>query len=276
MYNIYMSKPIIYLGSDYIYNDKSCNTKDRINANKALKIIEKEIKKLKVKIIRPKKIDISNICTSLWVRDTSFNIDNKLFVIPHMIYYDKMKRANQVKQEVEVIPYKNEAEIVPSNVNLDGGDIIVDDRNIFVGKGIRTDNSGSVYMKNKFSKYNVITIRHHALHLDCCLGILPNKKLLYSKTYIKRIPRVLREEYDCYCVEDYMYDHYEPNLATNFLLINNTIITAYKQKFERIYELIRSFGLNVVTVPFSNIFKAGGGVRCMTQWYRIPENQKIF
>ena len=271
-----MSKPVIYLGSDYIYDSKSCRITDRINSSNALKLIEKELKNLNIKVIRPKKSKVSDICLSLWVRDTSFNIKNKLFVIPHMIYYSNMKRATQVKQEVEVIPYKNESEVVPSNVNLDGGDIIMDDKNIFVGKGVKTDDSGSMYMKKKFSNYNIITIRHHALHLDCCLGILPNKKLLYSKTYIKRLPGFLRKEYDCYCVEDYMYKHYEPNLATNFLLVNNTIITAYKKKFERIYDLIKSFGINVITIPFSNIFKAGGGVRCMTQWYRLPENQRIY
>ena len=42
---------------------------------------------------------------------------------------------------------------------------------------------------------------------------------LYSKTYIKRLPSFLRNEYDCYCVEDYMYSHYEPNFSISLVTI---------------------------------------------------------
>ena len=50
-----MEKPIIYLGSDYIYNNKSCDYFYKLDLNKSLKILETEIKKLKIKVIRPKK-----------------------------------------------------------------------------------------------------------------------------------------------------------------------------------------------------------------------------
>ncbi len=185
-------------------------------------------------------------------------------------------RSYTITHEVSVIPFKNESEIVPPSVNLDGGDLLIDKKNIFLGKGIRTDKSAELYIKKICPNYRIISIKHHALHLDCCMGILPNKKLLYSKKYIKKLPSFLRKEYDCYCVENYMNKNSDSNLAVNFLLIDNTIIIAYQKKFEKIYKLIESFNIKVITIPFSNISKGGGGVRCMTQWYKLPKEQLIY
>ena len=271
-----MNDSIIYLGSEYVYDDKSCNIQDKLKLKKTLKMIEIEIKKLNVKVIRPKKLNLKNLCMSLWVRDTSINIENKIFLIPQMLKTNIYDRAKNIKQEVAVIPFKNESDIVPHWVNLDGGDIIIDKKNIFIGNGKRSDKTADLFIKLHFPKFKIINIKHHALHLDCCLGILPNKKLLYSKKYIKKLPSFLRKEYDCYCVEDYMIENRESNLATNFLLIDKTILIAYQKKFEKIYKLIESFNIKVITIPFFNIFKGGGGIRCMTQWYRLPKNQFIY
>ena len=68
----------------------------------------------------------------------------------------------------------------------------------------------------------------------------------------------------------------DANLATNYLLIGNTIIVADKKKFDRLYRFMESLGIEVVRIPFTNIFKGGGGVRCMTQWYKMPKDQEIF
>ena len=277
-----MEKPIIYLGSDYIYNNKSCDYFYKLEIKKCLKSLEEEIKKLKIKVIRPKKLDIKNLCMALWVRDTSINIKNKLYIIPQMLStsinsdISSSNRSFQVSQEVSVIPYKNESEIIPSSVNLDGGDILIDNRNIFLGKGIRTDKTAELYLKKICPNYRIISVKHHALHLDCCMGILPNKKLLYSKKYIKKLPSFLRKEYDCYCVENYINKDSDSNLATNFLLIGKTIIIVYQKKFEKIYKLIESFNIKVITIPFSNVSKGGGGIRCMTQWYKLPKEQLIY
>jgi len=39
---------------------------------------------------------------------------------------------------------------------------------------------------------------------------------------------------------------------------------------------MEELGFEVKTIPFSNIFLDGGGVRCMTQWYKMPKDQEIF
>jgi N-dimethylarginine dimethylaminohydrolase len=270
-----MYVPIIYLGDRYIYNEEACfGNGDKLKLKEALRMIKMEIEKKGVKVIRPLRTRKDDMCMSLWVRDSSFTLHNKVYLMPNMV--SDGYRSKQISSEVDVIPYKDEGEIVPSGVNLDGGDIIIDGRRILLGKGRRSDESGLEYMKDKFVDRDIVSVRHHALHLDCCLCVLPGNKLFYSKRYIKRLPSVLRESYLCYNVEDYMNENDDPNLATNMLLIGNTIIVAKKRKFERFYNHIESLGFEVIRIPFKNIFKGGGGVRCMTQWYKMPKDQEIF
>lgn len=267
-----MLSGIIYMGNDHIYNKEKCDDK-KLRLKEALKKLESEIKKTGIEVIKPLKKEKKDMCMSLWVRDSSFTIENKVYLMPQMI--NNKTRSEQIESEVDVIPYKSEGKVVPREVNLDGGDIIIDGDTIFVGKGNRTDNSGIQFLKSEFKNKEIITVPHHALHLDCCFGVLPGNNILYSSEYIKRFPSKLRERYNIYRVEDYMNERYDPNLSTNFLLIGRNVITAYKKKFEKIYKLIESFGLIVKTIPFENIFTGGGGVRCMTQWYKIPNGQKI-
>ncbi len=272
-----MYKPVIYMGSDYIYNENKCDSiEKKIKLKKALKEIENEIKKKGVEVIKPVRRDKNKICRSLWVRDSSFTIHNQVYLMPQMVKSDDRDRSKQIASEVDVIPYVMDGEIVPESVNLDGGDIIIDGKTIFVGKGERTDDSGVEYLRKKFPEREVIVIVHHALHLDCCFGVLPGKILLYSSKYVKRLPSVLRDRYTVYKVENYMRKGADANLATNYLLIGKTIIIAYKKKFEKIYKLMEELGFEVKTIPFSNIFLDGGGVRCMTQWYKMPKDQEIF
>jgi N-dimethylarginine dimethylaminohydrolase len=268
-----MPAGIIYMGSDYIYNKEKCDDK-KLRLREALRKLESEIKKSGIEVVKPLKKEKNDMCMSLWARDSSFTVDNKVYLMPQMI--NNKMRSEQIVSEVDVIPYKSEGKIVPHEVNLDGGDIIIDGDTIFVGKGRRTDNSGVQFLKGEFKNKEVIVVPHHALHLDCCLGVLPGNNILYSSDYIKRLPSKLRERYNIYRVEDYIGERYDSNLSTNFLLIGRNVITAYKKKFEKIYKLIESFGLTVTTIPFENIFMGGGGVRCMTQWYKMPTNQKIF
>lgn len=276
-----MNKPIIYIGSHHVYNKGFCsNAQLKLRLKKTLDILENELKKLEITVLKPKKYKINNMCYALWTRDTSFLIDNKIYLLPHMLPIKNTnisaKRVEQIKNEVEVMPYKKEGIIVPDDVNLDGGDILIDDNIIFVGKNERTDNTGVNYMKNTFKNKNIIPIKHHALHLDCCFAVLPRKIVLYSSTYIKKMPSIIRNNYMCIRIEDMCMDTTETNLATNFLIIDNIIITADKPKFKKLNDFLEKLGFKIILIPFENISTMGGGIRCLTQWYRLPKKQKIY
>ena len=276
-----MNKPVIYIGSHYIYNKEFCSyIQLRLRLKNTLDILEKGLKKLGLKVLTPKKYKIEDMCTALWTRDTSFLMNNKVYLLPHMLpIKNKLKSAQRVKQienEVKVIPYKDEGIVVPYNVNLDGGDILVDDNIIFVGKNERTDNSGVKYLTYTFKDKTVIPIKHHALHLDCCFAVLPGNIVLYSTKYIKRMPSIIREKYMCIRIEDILFDTSETNLATNFLIVGKNIIAADTKKFKKLYEFLEKLGFNIILIPFENIATMGGGIRCLTQWHTLPRQQKIY
>ena len=276
-----MNKPVIYIGSHYIYNKDFCSYNQlRLRLKKTLDILEKELKKLGIKVLKPKKYKINDMCTALWTRDTSFLMNNKVYLLPHMLpIKNKIKSAQRVKQienEVKVIPYKDEGIVVPDNVNLDGGDILVDNDIIFVGKNERTDNSGVNYLSETFNDKTVIPIKHHSLHLDCCFAVLPGNIVIYSTKYIKRLPSIISKKYMCFRIEDILIDSVETNLATNFLIVGDTIITADKKKFKKLYDFLEKLGFKIILIPFENIATMGGGIRCLTQWYKLPRYQKIY
>ena len=58
----------------------------------------------------------------------------------------------------------------------------------------------------------------------------------------------------------------EPNLGTNLLIIGNNIITIDIKKFYKFYDFLKTMGFNVILIPFFNLWKDGGGIRCLTQW----------
>ena len=130
----------------------------------------------------------------------------------------------------------------------------------------RTEKNSIEWFKKEFKKKEIIKIKHHALHLDCCFCVLPNQVIIYSKKYIKSFPSILRDRYKVYCIEDFMKDGEETNLGTNLLIIGNNIIAIDRKKFYKFYQFLESMDFNIIRIPFFNLWKDGGGVRCLTQW----------
>lgn len=249
---------IAALGSDHIHNNKYCKKyKDGRfeNLSKILNTIKRELKKLGVEVVRPKKS--AELCRSLWLRDTFVNINNKLYLLPKSY-------SNYRRPEEELKTLNLDGHML--DLYMDGGDLIQENNNMFLGIGKRTDISAYNGLKEKFPKKNIIKINHTALHLDCCFCVLPKKNIVYSTRYIKSLPTAIRSEYNVRTVEEFIGDSVNSNLATNVLIIKNTLLAIDMKKFSKLYDYFESLGLNVVTIPFYNLWKDGGGIRCLTQW----------
>ena len=158
---------------------------------------------------------------------------------------------------------------------MEGGDIIQHENTIYIGIGKRTELKAYKWLKQTFPNKKIIKIVHHALHLDCCFCILPNNTIIYSKKYIKSFPSILRETHKVKTIEEFIDKKTNPNLATNLLIINNTILAIDLEKFHRFYDYLKSLGFKVILVPFYNIWKDGGGIRCMTNWLHKTKNLTI-
>lgn len=220
------------------------------------------LKNLDLKVRKPhmKKVDI---CHSLWVRDRGLFINNKLY-----FFCDN--------REKELKTFPTEGIWVDKGVIIDGGDIIQDGKTIFVGQGKRTDKTGLIWIKKTFPTYNIVPIKHTALHLDCCFSVMPCNQILYSTRFISRFPQSLKKKYNYKTVESLIGREPNPNLATNNLIVGNNIITTDQPKFRKVREYIRTLNFNVIELKYSNLWTAGGGPRCLTQWLSAPPYQKIF
>tara|TARA_B100000902_G_scaffold112836_1_gene114077 strand:- start:1397 stop:2188 length:792 start_codon:yes stop_codon:yes gene_type:complete len=252
----------ICIGSDIVYNNTICK-KNKINTNNLAELpsvllnIKKILNNLNIKVIQPKNVKV-NTCMALWMRDSFINIDDKLYLLPNS--YSKKRIPEEELKTINI-----EGEIV-SHIYIDGGDIIQHNNTIFIGIGTRTKLEAYEWLKKEFPNKNIIKINHSALHLDCCFCILPNNTIIYSKKYIKSFPSLLRKKYTVTCVEEFINKNTNPNLATNLLIINNTILAADLTKFHRFYNYLESQGFHVILIPYYNIWKHGGGIRCLTQW----------
>ena len=269
-------KNIIILGSEKIYDEKYCpkNNKRFKDVKETLKVLKDILNKLDIKVLRPSKDSPSELCRSLWVRDTSINIDNNIYLIPHMVNVSKKNR--QPKEEVDTLPKEviGFAKRLSENIVLDGGDVIQENNKIFIGKGIRTDNSGYLWLKKEFPEKNIIQIEHSSLHLDNCFSVLPNNRILYSRKNIKSLPASVKNNYEIICVEDYIENRALPELAANILVFKNNLICADLRKFKKLYKHLENLGYIMHYVPFFDLYKDNGGVRCLTTWYKVDNEIK--
>lgn len=266
----------IILGSEHKYNKKSCKPlryKRTFKLDKILGQIKKTLENLGITVARP---IIKNMphCQTLWTRDSVINIDNQMIMLPLQslkAQYGQLRGQDEWK----TIP-ANRREVFPDYPeNLEGGDVIQDHDLILVGEGKRTNQSGIEKLKQMFPKKKIINIKHNALHLDCVLMILPGNKILYSKKYIKKLPKYLTDNYKSKTVESIIGKDIDPLLATNGLIIGNNIITTDQAKFKKFRTYLRKEGFNVIEISYGNLWREQGGIRCLTQWLDKPDAQSI-
>ena len=259
----------IVVGSmdQYGYSKKECapkkTIKDIIPRNIILEYLDKVLLDLNVNVIKPNSNKSIQTCKSLWVRDSATVIDYKLFLFPGSAH----KRRNEYQTYPFNLTSTNKTIIPPlgSDMLIEGGDILQYHNLILIGLGKRTNILGIEWFKSKISKHkHVVIIPHVALHLDCCLTLLPTGKLYYSLRYIAELPDCLRNMYDCINIDTIVNG--DPNLAANILFVNpDTIITTDQRKFEPFRKKLANDGYNVIEIPYGTMWRYGGGIRCLTQ-----------
>ena len=94
----------------------------------------------------------------MFTRDLAFVIGNKFF-ISNMKKENRKKAINGWNKIIEQI---NPQDIVnvPSNIFLEGGDVIVDDKTVYVGISERTTMEGVKFLKETLgNEYQVIPLK---------------------------------------------------------------------------------------------------------------------
>ena len=238
---------------------------------------EKVLTKYEVTVYRPELIEN---CNQIFTRDIGFVIDN-IFVKSNILPERELE-LDAIQYVIDQINPKNVVR-PPAEVHIEGGDVMLWNDHIFIGtyKGsdykdyitARTNLEGVQFIKELFPNKIVkefdlvkskLEARDNALHLDCCFQPVGNDKAIIYKNGF-------REEADySYLVElfgkdnlfhitrDEMY-----HMNSNVFSIDTNVVVS-ERNFTRLNNWLRANGFVVEEIPYAEISKQEGLLRCST------------
>jgi dimethylargininase len=135
---------------------------------------------------------------------------------------------------------------------LDGGDVLLLDRTIYVGRSQRTNDSGIAQLRSLAAGYDVVPIAFRGcLHLKSAVTRIGERTLLINPEWVD--PGVFRG------FETIPVDPDEPH-AANALRLDDSVL--YSASYPRTRHALEERGHRVVTVDVSELEKAEAGVTC--------------
>ncbi|MBR9916028.1 MAG: amidinotransferase [Algicola sp.] len=233
--------------------------------------------KYDVTVYRP---EVIQDCNQIFSRDIGFVIDD--WFIKANILPDREEELDAIQYVIDQMD-PNKVLRPPEEVHIEGGDVIVWNDHIFIGTYrepdyadyivARTNTQGVDYITNLFPHKTVKSFnlrksqtnpRDNALHLDCCFQpIGTNKAILHKEGFLEE------EEYEwllnffgeanCFIIsKEEMYQ-----MNSNVFSIAEDVIIS-ERHFTRLNAWLRSHGFTVEEVPYAEIAKQEGLLRCST------------
>ena len=235
------------------------------------------LKKYGVTVFRPQLIANYN---QIFVRDIGFVIGD--IFIKSNILPDRERELDAIQYIIDQIDPKKVLR-PPEKAHIEGGDVILWNDYIFIGtyKGsdyadyitARTNAEGVQYIKDLFPNKIVkefdlvkskIEARDNALHLDCCFQpVGKNKGIIYKRGFREEadymfLVNLFGKENLFHITRKEMY-----NMNSNVFSIDTNVVVSEK-KFNRLNNWLRSNGFVVEEIPYAEIAKQEGLLRCST------------
>lgn len=231
-----------------------------------------------VEVLRPSLVEDYN---QVFARDVAFVVDDTLFV--SNLIPDRAKETGAFEHILDRIP-STHIEYLPEQVHTEGGDVLLYDDKLFVGcylrsdyptfKTARTNRYAIDYFKERFPTKEIIAIelrkhdsdpRQSVLHLDCAFQpVGRGRALIYREGFLMPRDVSLLEEifgpdnlFDVTPEEAYM-------MNTNVVSLSPTKLISDKAFVRLNAHLEHQWGIEVETVPYQEISKMGGLLRCST------------
>ncbi|NIK91175.1 amidinotransferase [Mangrovimonas sp. CR14] len=242
-----------------------------------MEAVAKVFEKYDVQVFRPHLIED---CNQIFARDIAFVIDD--YFIKANILPDREKELDAIQYVVDQIDPQKVIR-PPEEVHIEGGDVMLWNDHIFVGtyKGsdypnyitARTNMQGVQFIKDMFPNKKVkefdlvkskIEPRDNALHLDCCFQpVGKNKGIIYKSGFREEsdymyLVDLFGKENLFHITREEMY-HMNSNI---FSIADDVVIS--EQNFTRLNTWLKSNGFTVEEVPYAEIAKQEGLLRCST------------
>tara|TARA_R110000796_G_scaffold67449_3_gene154709 strand:+ start:23739 stop:24650 length:912 start_codon:yes stop_codon:yes gene_type:complete len=241
-----------------------------------LDAFEKVLKKYNVNVFRPK---VLKDCNQIFSRDIAFVIDDIFFkanILPDR--EDEFLAIQHVLDQIK--PTK--IVYLPEEAHIEGGDVMPWKDYIFIGtytaenyshqitartNKVAVDSIKKMFPNKKVKAFELrksTNARENALHLDCCFQPVGRDKAILHKNGF-----LIEEEYqwlvDFFGKEnifeitsDEMYAMY-----SNVFSISKDVIVS-EQNFTRLNTWLRDQGFIVEEIPYAEISKQEGLLRCST------------
>jgi N-dimethylarginine dimethylaminohydrolase len=244
---------------------------------KELDAVANVLEKYDVKVYRPKVIKDYN---QIFARDILFVIEDK--ILEGNILPDREREVDAMEHVWKQVEKTNRI-VLPENCHIEGGDVMPWGEYIFVGTYRGTDysefitartNMQAVYALQKLFPHKTVKSfnlkksntdpRENALHLDCCFQPLgKGKAIIHKEGFLEE------EEYEwlvnffgkenCFHItKDEMYE-----MFSNVFSISPEVVISEKN-FTRLNDWLRAEGFTVEEVPYAEIAKQEGLLRCST------------
>lgn len=233
--------------------------------------------KYDVHVFRPEMIENYN---QIFTRDIGFVIDDVF--IKANILPDRNRELDAIQYVIEQMN-PNKVVRPPEEVHIEGGDVMLWNDYIFIGtyKGsdyasfitARTNMAGVNYIKALFPNKIVkefdlvkskLEARDNALHLDCCFQpVGTNKGIIYKSGFREEadyvyLVNLFGKENLFHISRDEMY-----HMNSNVFSIAPDVVVS-EQKFTRLNNWLRDNGFTVEEIPYAEIAKQEGLLRCST------------
>ena len=235
------------------------------------------LQKYGVQVYRP---EIIRDCNQIFTRDIGFVIDDVF--IKANILPDRQAEFQAIEY---IVKQMNPDKVVtpPEEVHIEGGDVVPWNEHIFIGtyKGddykeqvtARTNMAGVAFIQKLFPHKKVkefdlvkskTEARDNALHLDCCFQpVGKDKAIIYKGGF--RSEADYQYLVDIFGAENLFHiereEMYEMN--SNVFSISPEVVVSEKH-FTRLNTWLRVQGFTVEEIPYSEISKQEGLLRCST------------
>ncbi len=234
------------------------------------------LEKYKVKVFRP---EVIQDCNQIFSRDIAFVIENKLILAN--ILPDREKEIDAILHVLDKI---SEEHIIrpPAEVHVEGGDVMPWNDYIFVGTYTAADYPDWITARTNKAAVDFLTAqfpdkivksfelrksknaRENALHLDCCFQPLgKGKAILHKNGFLVEaeyqwLVNYFGSENIFEITSDEMYQ-----MFSNVFSISPEVVVSEKN-FTRLNYWLRAQGFVVEEIPYSEISKQEGLLRCST------------
>lgn len=230
-----------------------------------------------VTVFRPELIENYN---QIFTRDIGFVIGDVF--IKSNILPDRERELDAIQYIIDQI---NPEKVFrpPAEVHIEGGDVMLWNDYIFIGTyngsdykdyiTARTNREGVQYIKDLFPNKKVkefdlikskIEARDNALHLDCCFQpVGENMGIIYKRGFREEadylfLVNLFGKENLFHIKRQEMYD-----MNSNVFSIDTNIVVSEKN-FTRLNKWLRKKGFIVEEIPYAEIAKQEGLLRCST------------